>query len=162
MNYLELKAMQIREEAREAMGPQLDRETLVQLWNVYQDVPISESGETEGWFLGFPPGTDNGDVLHWFDEQHLRWGGLYRLMNPKPNPELGRYTDGELFNELYGRPHVAVAMFVDEDVYEKLGSRDVPEGTLDRIWRLHGKRISDAMIEAGWEALSEACADEMR
>lgn len=43
--------------------------TLQQLWQAFEEIPVNNDDEIEMDFLNFPKGTSKFDVWHWFDER---------------------------------------------------------------------------------------------
>lgn len=75
--------------------------------------------------------------------------------------ELKDYSIDELYNELKSRDHVAVVMWVDEDIVEALSYEEVKqtEGNIQAVWDRLGDRLEDDSIERGWEILADAIND---
>lgn len=71
--------------------------------------------------------------------------------------ELDKYSTNELITELWHRDHVAMCVFVKEDIVEGLRDNDVIQ-TEEAIDSVFGWKIGDAMCECGWEVIK--CAAE--
>ena len=75
--------------------------------------------------------------------------------------ELKDYSIDELYNELKSRDHVAVVMWVDEDIVEALSYEEVKQTdrNIQAVWDRLGGWLEDDSIERGWEILADAIND---
>lgn len=75
--------------------------------------------------------------------------------------DLSKYSTYELFNELHARDHVAVCVFVDEDVASCLENFNISptDDLLDRFWASWKRGIEDCMCENGFSAIYEGIYD---
>ena len=75
--------------------------------------------------------------------------------------ELKDYSIDELYNELKSRDHVAVVMWVDEDIVEALSYEEVKQTdrNIQAVWDRLGDWLEDDSIERGWEILADAIND---
>ena len=75
--------------------------------------------------------------------------------------ELKDYSIDELYNELKSRDHVAIVMWVDEDIVEALSYEEVKhtDRNIQAVWDRLGDWLEDDSIERGWEILADAIND---
>lgn len=69
--------------------------------------------------------------------------------------ELEKYSTDELITELWHRDHIAMCVFVKEDIVEGLLENNV-EPTDEAIKSVLKWKIGDAMCERGWEVIYTA------
>jgi len=71
----------------------LNRNTIIDLWHEFEDVPFVERADCEQYldlpegFMGFPWGTTKQTIWDWFDKAYQPWGGLTELLEGNPQPE---------------------------------------------------------------------------
>ena len=72
--------------------------------------------------------------------------------------ELKDYSIDELYNELKSRDHVAVVMWVDEDIVEALSYEEVKQTdrNIQAVWDKLSDWLEDDSIERGWEIIASA------
>ena len=75
--------------------------------------------------------------------------------------DLKDYSIDELYNELKSRDHVAVVMWVDEDIVEALSYEEIKQTdrNIQAVWDRLGDCLEDDSIERGWEILADAIND---
>ena len=75
--------------------------------------------------------------------------------------ELKDYTISELSRELRNRNHVAVIIWLDDDIKEALIDNEVKatEGNIQKVWDRMSHWLKDGSIERGWEIIADTIAE---